>query len=283
MDNPTDQTLEAGPLTVYGEDAFIGEGLTESIPPHATTVVPFAQDRQVLIDRSITFSDRIIRVVGIDRQLMSADLEHRRRTHLLIHNRLTVPTTVYVRQAINDGWTVIAPPTGALRLPTSFLIPVEVAAGGTATLDINEGTPQRRELAMGDRAAMRLLATFAAEGKIDDIIRKPLEQVLATDDAIARAQVEVESLREQQLAYLERTRELAAQLVTLKLVKTAGPLMSELSDKLRELNTLSSQASMMVIAAQDRWLIERARQAAQLIELRVATGAASRLAAADID
>jgi hypothetical protein len=31
--NPTDSTLETGPVTVYGNERFIGEGLTEPIPP----------------------------------------------------------------------------------------------------------------------------------------------------------------------------------------------------------------------------------------------------------
>ncbi|HET9992001.1 MAG TPA: OmpA family protein, partial [Kofleriaceae bacterium] len=31
--NPTDSTLETGPVTVYGDRRFIGEGLTEPIPP----------------------------------------------------------------------------------------------------------------------------------------------------------------------------------------------------------------------------------------------------------
>ena len=34
--NPTTSTLETGPVTVYGSGRFIGEGLTDPIPPGAT-------------------------------------------------------------------------------------------------------------------------------------------------------------------------------------------------------------------------------------------------------
>src|SRR5207302_3964338 len=50
--NPTDSTLETGPVTVYGSERFIGEGLTEPIAPKSSAVVPFALDRQIVIDRN---------------------------------------------------------------------------------------------------------------------------------------------------------------------------------------------------------------------------------------
>ncbi|MEC9070964.1 MAG: OmpA family protein, partial [Myxococcota bacterium] len=40
--NPTDSSLEPGPVTVYGEGRFVGEGLAEAVPPGATSLVPFA-------------------------------------------------------------------------------------------------------------------------------------------------------------------------------------------------------------------------------------------------
>ena len=50
LDNPTVATLEPGPVTVYGEGRFIGEGITEPVPPRASVVVPFALDKQVVVD-----------------------------------------------------------------------------------------------------------------------------------------------------------------------------------------------------------------------------------------
>src|SRR6185503_4460993 len=57
--NPTASVLETGPVTVYGHSRFIGEGLTEAIPPHAAAVVPFALDRQVVVEQQGDDGDRI--------------------------------------------------------------------------------------------------------------------------------------------------------------------------------------------------------------------------------
>ena len=48
--NPTGATLEAGPITVYGEGRYVGEGLTDAVAPHAAVVIPYALDRQIVVD-----------------------------------------------------------------------------------------------------------------------------------------------------------------------------------------------------------------------------------------
>ena len=74
LDNPTDDTLEPGPVTVYGDGRFIGEGITEPVPPKASVVVPFALDKQVVVDarRPRGRSDREAR------HRRSAAIDHRR-------------------------------------------------------------------------------------------------------------------------------------------------------------------------------------------------------------
>ena len=46
----TDSTLESGPVSVFGDGKFIGEGLSEPIPAKTTAFVPFALDRQIVND-----------------------------------------------------------------------------------------------------------------------------------------------------------------------------------------------------------------------------------------
>ena len=63
--NPTASTLETGPVTVYGNERFIGEGLTEPIPPKASAVVPYALDRQIVVERNDTDENQISKLVTI--------------------------------------------------------------------------------------------------------------------------------------------------------------------------------------------------------------------------
>src|SRR3954464_6599739 len=77
--NPTDSTLETGPVTVYGQERFIGEGLTEPIPPRSSAVVPFALDRQIVVERHDSDDDKLARLVTLQRGVLTAEVQHIRR------------------------------------------------------------------------------------------------------------------------------------------------------------------------------------------------------------
>ena len=103
LDNPTGDTLEPGPVTVYGDGRFIGEGITEPVPPHAAVVVPFALDKQVVVERSGAEQDRIARLVTAQRGVVTAELQHRRDTRFKLTSRLALPSTVYLRHRLEPG------------------------------------------------------------------------------------------------------------------------------------------------------------------------------------
>ena len=85
LDNPTGDTLEPGPVTVYGDGRFIGEGITEPVPPHASVVVPFALDRQIVVERTDAEADRIAKLVTAQRGVVTAEVQHRRETTIHGH------------------------------------------------------------------------------------------------------------------------------------------------------------------------------------------------------
>jgi len=85
LTNPTTDTLEPGPVTVYGDGRFIGEGITEPVPPRASVVVPFAADRQVIIEEAGTEKDRISKLMTAERGIVNVELQHRKATTYTIN------------------------------------------------------------------------------------------------------------------------------------------------------------------------------------------------------
>jgi len=88
LDNPTNDTLEPGPVTVYGDGRFIGEGITEPVPPKQAVVVPFALDKQVIIEQNGAEQDRIAKLVTVARGIVTAEIQHRRQTRFTVTSRL---------------------------------------------------------------------------------------------------------------------------------------------------------------------------------------------------
>ncbi len=79
LDNPTKDTLE-----------------------QAAVVVPFALDRQIGVERTGAATDRIAKLVTVQRGVVTAEVQHRRQTTFVITSRLHLPSTLYLRNQLAD-------------------------------------------------------------------------------------------------------------------------------------------------------------------------------------
>src|SRR6185369_5041107 len=50
--NDTKGLLERGPIAVFANGAFLGQGMVDPLPPGATATVPFALERSLAVDQS---------------------------------------------------------------------------------------------------------------------------------------------------------------------------------------------------------------------------------------
>ena len=140
--NPTDSVLEQGPVTVFGEGKFIGEGMCEPIPARSTAFIPFALDRQIVVERKDADVDRIARVITVQRGVFSTEVQHTRRATFVLNNRLGERATVYVRHTVADGYKLTKAPEQRERLGAAHRFRVDVEPGGKAEITIEESTPR---------------------------------------------------------------------------------------------------------------------------------------------
>ena len=79
LDNPTDDTLEPGPVTVYGDGRFIGEGITEPVPPQRLGRRAVRARQQVVVERATAPSPIGSRSSSpSQRGIITAEVQHRR-------------------------------------------------------------------------------------------------------------------------------------------------------------------------------------------------------------
>ncbi|HSR99830.1 MAG TPA: OmpA family protein, partial [Kofleriaceae bacterium] len=176
--NPTDSTLETGPVTVYGNERFIGEGLTEPIPPHASAVVPYALDRQIVIERHDGEDNRIARLMSLQRGILSAEVQHIRRQRLTITNRLNQVAKVFIRHTLNKGWTLLDAPPAFERVGDAHLFEVQLRPNEVKDVMIAEATPIERTLDLSADVTLEMMKVWieAPEGtpELKDQLRKLL-------------------------------------------------------------------------------------------------------------
>ena len=270
FDNPTASALEAGPVTVYNAGGFVGEGLTDPIPGKASAIVPFALDRQVLVDRTQKAEDRITRLVSLERGVLTSEVAYVRRNAYALHNRMSHPVVVYLRHAVEDGWTLSSGPGKFEKLGDAHLFRVELPARATRSVAIEESTPMTRTFDLRSPAALELVAVYLSRPVDDPGLAGPMKELLALHKEMADQQQAIEGLRQRLDDYRVRMDELHAQIVTLQAVKSGGSLMKHLKQKMQEISELIQKGTIELVNREEKAMLARIRFQDAVAELTLA-------------
>jgi len=265
--NPTDSTLETGPVTVYGNERFIGEGLTEPIPPKASAVVPYALDRQVVIERNTGEENKISRLVTLQRGVLTAEVQHIKRSKMTITNRLREPAKVFVRHTVNKGWALLASPPAFERIGDAHLFQVDLGPNEVKTVEIAEATPIERTLDLNADVTLDMMKVFvdAPEGSAE--IKAQMKKLIEVHRSLIDLSEEQVSMRRRLVDYRERMDELHAQIITLKAVKTGGTLMAHLNTKMKDISDRVQKTTIQIVDQEEKIMLARVQFQDTLAEL----------------
>ncbi|HEY1549224.1 MAG TPA: carboxypeptidase regulatory-like domain-containing protein [Kofleriaceae bacterium] len=269
LDNPTGDTLEPGPMTVYGEGRFVGEGLTEAVPPHAAVVVPFASDHQIVVTRTGSEDEKISKLETVQRGVLTAEVQRHRVTHFEVTSRLDQPTKVFLRHKLEDGWKLEDAPKKKLEVGSSSLFEVDVPAKGSVDVAIYESSPMDRTLQLSSEGALDMMRVYLDEPDASPKLKAQLKDLLATHRAGADLAEKIATMRDQLGEYKTRNGELHAQLVTLKAVHTANDLMGDLRQKMVETSNKVQKLTIGIVDAEEQLMLARLKFANQLSDLHL--------------
>ena len=277
--NPTESTLESGPVTVYGSKRFIGEGLSEPIPPHATAFVPFAMDRQVVVDRKGSTADRISQLVTVQRGVLTAEVQHTRRTELKITSRLHKPTITYVRHTVRKGWELTRSPKLSEKLGEAHLFAIALAPGETKTVVVEEATPITKTINLRSPIGLEMVRVFLKTPREDKRFEEPMKRLMKLHTEMANVQQTIESVRERMEDFRARLDELQVQIANLKDLKGGGRLLRHLKNKTIEISNRLQKSTIEVVDLQEKLMVAKIRFQDGVAELslgKVATASAKR-------
>ena len=257
LSNPTDSTLETGPVTVFGQGRFIGEGLTDPIPGKSVSFIPFALDRQVVIEEEGESADKIARIITAQRGILSTEMRHSKTKKLAITNKLSEPASVYIRHTVPKNFKLTKHPEDVERIGEAYLFRVDIPANGKVDVVIEEETPVFKTVDIRSQGGMELVRAFVSSAALEGDVAGKLKSLLQLQKDLGNIEERIATQREQMGEYRTRMDELHAQLVTLKLVKTAGPLMKNLESKLAEVSDKVSKATVDLVSLEEERMIQR--------------------------
>jgi hypothetical protein len=255
--NPTDSALESGPMTVFGDGKFIGEGMCEPIPARASAFVPFALDRQIVVEHKEGERDEIARILTVQRGVLKAEVQHTRKQTVTLHNRLPEKAVVYLRHTVAPGYKLGASPPVAERMGNATLFRVEVAPNAKLDVDLEEATPVTRTMDLRTPGGLDMVKAFVSSDAAKGPLKAAVAELLQLDREMSNVQQHIDTTREQMQEYRQRMDELHAQIVTLKIVKSGGPLMVSLEKKLQEMSDKLSKATVDVVALEEQRMIAK--------------------------
>lgn len=125
--NPLHAPLLTGPVTVYRDGAFVGDGVTATVPSQAHAFVAHALDPDVHVQRETSSLEDEVRVTAAHAGVLTLRLQGVRRTHVTLDAAEAWAMRAFVFVAAVEGYRPRALPDGSIEAPGGYFIPV--AAG----------------------------------------------------------------------------------------------------------------------------------------------------------
>ena len=255
--NPTKQHLEGGPITVYGKDTFIGEGLTDAIAPGEDTILPFALDKQVHVKRSESFSDTVVGFQGVISDGAIVSKERLNKISFTIHNRGQKPATVYLRHDSERGWKLKKGPTMTSQVGSMNVFKVQLDPGTSENVDITEVTPITATLDLTTDQGVKELSRYLRKRKADTRFTETATNLVNAHRKISRNLKRINHVAGQLAMLRGRLDELHIQLVTLEAVKTRGQIIRALQSRMAGVSKQVQDAVMEIVDLREEIMVDR--------------------------
>lgn len=235
LTNDTPFTLEQGPVTIYSEGTFVGEGFLERVEPKATHFVGFSLDSKVSLNSDSAFTDAESRLVRISGGVFTLEVQSRETIEHTFRNLHAEPITAFIKTGRRSGWSLTPRPAGIVETPEALWVPTQIPASGTATLKLTwEQKAERTTTIDTDMDAERLVLTLS-NTKLPPEVDAALKRVLSVKVEVDQVDREIQH-QNQLKASLESDQERVREnLDTLRKTKGNGQLQQSLAQKLSKL------------------------------------------------
>ncbi len=267
--NPSSSTLEGGPMTVYGKGRFIGEGMTDAIPGRSSAVIPFALDRQIVVEQTGSLEERITSLTKAVRGVFTAELKHSKKIGYKITNRLGSAQTVFVKHVVPTGYQLSNAAATSERFGDAHLFRVALEPGQTKLLEIEEATPVSRTLDLRTGEAMELLRVYLEMPAGDTSLASNLHKLLKLHQAIGNHDEKIQGLRERAAELRVRMDELHAQIFDLQALRTGGTLLTHLKDKMKDISNEVQKNTLAIVEQQEQATLVKVQLADGLADLTI--------------
>jgi hypothetical protein len=205
LTNSSALTLDGGSFSILEDEAFAGEGLTDSIKPGERRLLSYAADLGVRAESTANFNPQRVTHLRIAHGVMIQTNENRQETQYTVRDDDTTPRTVLIEHPLRAGWTIAGEtPKPDETTSSVYRFRVKVEPKATAVLTVHESSPieTRYQLTNLDDDQIKLfLQQQSINATVEAEFRKIVEQknrVAALDAEIAKRTDETQKIYDDQ-------------------------------------------------------------------------------------
>jgi hypothetical protein len=239
--NKSDGALEKGPIAVFEDGSFLGQGVVDPLPLGATATVPFALERSVAIDVDHKWDELGERIAKIENGNLTIERDQVRQTKYRIRNGGDKPAKLLIKHPRQSGARLVSPPKDTEdNVGTgSALIPDVVQPNATAELVVDERTPVRTQIDWFSTLATTAFASFADDPTVkgDAALLTKLNAAWKIRGDIVQKNDELTKVRASEGSLLESAEETRRNLRAIEKNKVADALRATLTQRLTETST----------------------------------------------
>jgi hypothetical protein len=261
--NESDRTLEAGPITLYVDGTFVGEGFIERTDPKVTAFVAYAIDPTITLSLTGAYAEEAGRLVKLYAGQVTVEVAMTRKTTFKLESRLEKAIRAYVRITRQAGYTVKDPPKDLVTAGDAYYVPIDVAAGKTTELVLREVSPVTRVVALDSDLAVSAFRLYLQGGGIDEKVAGPIREVLAIREQIAAIDRRLADLEEKKRTLTESQQRVRANLEALP----SGAVAADLRKKLVAQLTADETALAAIAADTVKAQVEKAELREKMMSL----------------
>jgi hypothetical protein len=232
--NKTGGLLEKGPLAIFSDGAFVGQGMTDPLPDGGIATVPFAIDRRVAIDVTREHREEGARLYHIEGAALSIARDAVSLTRYRLKNGADRAAKLMIKHPRIGGARMNGFPAGTEdNVGTgSALVPATLGARATMELVLDERQQTTRAVDWLDPLADDAVKAYLRDKRADPVIAAELKAAWEIRQVLAKANDDQQKLAGEEAERRRATEETRANLKALEKNTAAADLRAKLTERL---------------------------------------------------
>jgi hypothetical protein len=247
--NKSGGLLERGPIAVFEEGSFLGQGLIDPLPDGAVATVPFALERSLAVEQEKKWDEKGGRLVKIENGELTVERDSITETKYRVRNGGEVAAKMLVRHIRQGGTRLVTPPQGTEdNVGTgSALVPAAIAPHATAELIVDEKATVRRQTDWFSALADNAFKAYATDPAVNREILAKLTAAWVVRDDIVKKQEARQKLQQEQSGLSQSTEETRRNLKAIERNRVADALRAKLTQRLAETSTRLDEVTKQIV------------------------------------